>query len=111
MNVIVRNKRTNNYYEKSIKVKELWYKAPSDELLEDYEKLKRRHFNRAMTLARSKLRASEIKQRNKLSAMGVNADGEIASPTAPTIQSNPTPVITAESQANTQSAINSILNS
>jgi hypothetical protein len=108
MNVVVKNTKTNRYYEKTIKIKELWYNAPSEELLEEYEKRKRRHFNQAMAMARSKLRASELKQRNKLSAAGVNPDGDAAA--VQSIPQNPAPVMTAQSQQATRSAIDSIIN-
>jgi hypothetical protein len=110
MNVVVRNMRTEQLYEKTIKIKELWYNAPSEQLLEDYEKLKRRHFNRALAMSRAKLQAVDMKQRNKLSATGINPDGEDGTPQTP-IPQNPAPANTPSTHQETQNAINSILNS
>jgi hypothetical protein len=86
MDVIVRNNRTKKCYEKTIKIKELWLNAPSEELLEDYEKLKRKHFNSAMAASKARLKFQEIKERNKMSSQGVDTGTE------ETIPQNPAPI-------------------
>lgn len=72
MNVMVRNTKTGQLFEKTVKVKELWYHAPSEEIIEAYEQRKRRHFNQALTAARAKIRATETKTRNKMQMMGID---------------------------------------
>ncbi len=103
MDVVVRNTRTRKCYEKTIKVKELWYNAPSDELLESYESLKRKHFNAAMAASKARLKFLEMKETNKMASVGI---GNI---TAPPILANPA-VSSPEVQAQTQNTIVSILN-
>lgn len=102
MDVVVRNNRTGKCYEKTIKVTELWYNAPSQQLLDDYEQMKKKHFNAAMSASRARLRHLEIKERNKMAASGMNPESQI-----PT---NPTPANTPEVQARNQNALLSIMN-
>lgn len=104
MDVVVRNKRTMKCYEKTIKVKELWYNAPSDELLEEYEKMKRSHFNSAMAASKSRLKLLEMKERNKMVSAGLET------PTQPTIPQNPSPSVSPAVQARSNDTIVSILN-
>jgi len=103
MDVVVRNKRTMKCYEKTIKVKELWYCAPSSELLEEYEKLKRSHFNAAMAASKARLRFHEMKERNKMISAGIESQP------VPTTAANP-PSASPEIQAQSQNTIVSILN-
>ena len=108
LDVVVKNLNSGTFYEKTIKVKELWYNAPSEEMLTEYEKLKRKHFNKTMRETRARLRAVEMKERNKLSAAGCNLDGE--EPNEPIPQNPPIPN-TPQTQQATQSAMDHILNS
>jgi len=101
VDVIVRNNRTGTLYEKSIKVKELWFNAPSEDLLKAYDLRKRAHFNKVMRETSATLRAREIKEKNKQMKVGVNPDE------VPHIQLNPAP---AAASAATNSAIATILN-
>jgi hypothetical protein len=105
MDVVVRNKKTMKCYEKTIKVKELWYNAPSDELLEEYEKLKRSHFNAAMAASKSRLKFLEMKERNKMASAGVEQAQHVQD-----FRPNPAVVVSPEVQARSQDTIVSILN-
>lgn len=81
MDVIVRNKRTNKLYEKHLKIPELWYDAPSKELLKEYEIIKNRHFNAAMDSAKQRILAREQKDKKKMALDGVSlVDSKGATP-------------------------------
>lgn len=102
MDVVVRNNRTMKRYEKTIKITELWYKAPSQELLDQYEEMKKKHFNAAMAASRARLRHQEMKERNKIASTGIEQ------PEA--IPKNPAPVMTPEVQDMSNNAILNIMN-
>lgn len=106
MDVVVRNKRTMKCYEKTIKVKELWYNAPSQELLDDYEVLKRKHFNSAMAQSKARLKMVEMKEKNKMASVGIET-GMMAPPQ--NIQQNPA-VASPEAQQRSNDTIVNILN-
>lgn len=69
----IRNRTTGECYEKTVKIPKVWFKAPSDKLLDEYEQLKNKHFGRSLTKATDRIRAAETKERAK-SGMGDAAD-------------------------------------
>lgn len=104
MDVVVKNNRTGQCYEKTIKITELWYNAPSQEMLDQYEEMKKKHFHAAMAASRARLRHQEMKERNKMISSGAAPMTELA------ISPNPLPANTPEVQAQTQNALMSIMN-
>jgi len=104
MDVVVRNKNTGKCYEKTIKVKEIWTNSPSEELLTEYEKMKRKHFDSAMAASKQRLKFQEMKEKNKMASAGVEA------PPEPAIPANPAPAVSPAVQQQSQNTIISILN-
>jgi len=111
MDVVIRNKRTMKCYEKTIKIKELWCQSPSTELLDDYERLKRRHFDAAMAASKQRLKFQEMKEKNKMSSMGVESAPTQPIPQNPSNPINPAnPINTIEVQQQSSNTIVTILN-
>jgi hypothetical protein len=103
MDVVVRNNRTGKCYEKTIKITELWYNAPSQELLDSYEEVKKKHFNAAMAASRARLRHMEMKERNKMGKeSGAYESGQLPQ--------NPVPLNVPEVQERSASTISAIIN-
>jgi len=65
----IRNKTTDECYEKVIKIPKVWFKAPSDELLDDYEVLKNKHFGKSLGKAMDRIKQAEDKERKKYGDM------------------------------------------
>ena len=61
----IHNKTTHEYYEKTVKIPKIWFNAPSDKLLDEYEQLKNRHFSRALTKAMDRVKYADEKERQK----------------------------------------------
>jgi len=68
----IRNNTTGEIYEKTVKIPKIWFNAPSDKLLREYEVLKNKHFGRALTKAMDRVKMADDKQRKK---MGDSGDG------------------------------------
>jgi len=114
MDVIIRNNTTQKYYEKSVKIKELWYKSPAAELLEQYEAVKKRHFNSALLAARNRLKMRDLKDNQK----AMQAEGKIPTGITPDpdsqapigVKAHTPPVsVTPEMQAASLTLINKII--
>jgi hypothetical protein len=61
----IRNNTTGECYEKVVKVPKVWFNAPSDKLLDEYEQLKNKHFGHSLTKATDRIRAAESKSNAK----------------------------------------------
>lgn len=103
MPVIVRNMRTGHYYEKSMKIRELWYQAPSKELLKEYEERKRQHFEAALHVVKQKLKAKDEKDRRR-TILTTGIDTGAAAPALPAA-----PVLPAGVEAKSKTLIESII--
>jgi hypothetical protein len=66
----IRNRTTGECYEKVIKIPKVWFKAPSDELLNEYEALKNKHFGRSLDKSMDRIKQAEEKQRQKYGSSG-----------------------------------------
>jgi hypothetical protein len=103
MELIIKNNTTGQFYEKTVKVRELWYKAPSKELLEDYETRKKEHFDRTMHSVKQRLKAKDEKDRRRM-IMTTGIDPDMTTP----VQSA-SPELPAGAEAASQNIINSII--
>jgi hypothetical protein len=61
----IRNRTTGQCYEKVVKIPKLWFKAPSQGLLDEYEQLKNKHFGKSLGKAMDRIKRAEDKERNK----------------------------------------------
>jgi hypothetical protein len=62
---MIRNNTTGERYEKIIKIPKVWFNAPSNEMLDEYEQLKDRHFGRSLDKAMDRIQKAEDKERKK----------------------------------------------
>lgn len=68
----VHNKTSGEYYEKVVKVPKVWFKAPSNALLDEYESLKNKHFGRSLAKAMERIKMAEDKERKKMGSFGTD---------------------------------------
>jgi hypothetical protein len=61
----IHNKTSGEYYEKTVKIPKIWFKAPSNALLDEYESLKNKHFGRSLMKAMDRIKRAEDNERKK----------------------------------------------
>jgi hypothetical protein len=66
----IRNRATGECYEKVVKIPKIWFKAPSEGLLDEYEQLKNRHFSKSLGKAMDRIKMAEEKDRQKYGSSG-----------------------------------------
>jgi hypothetical protein len=72
----IHNKTSGEYYEKVVKIPKIWFKAPSNGLLDEYESLKNKHFSRSLTKAMDRIKMAEDKERKKMGSSGEDGDAQ-----------------------------------
>lgn len=107
MNVVIRNKRTGQLYEKNIQIRELWYQSPSEDILEEYEKRKKRHFDSTYKKTLGKLKLKDQMEKNKMQMGGIDSGDENETPQKQTANA---PAVTI-SDTTTQEVVNEIVHS
>jgi hypothetical protein len=68
----IRNRTTGECYEKVVKIPKIWFKAPSEGLLDEYEQLKNKHFGKSLGKAMDRIKNAEDKERKKYGSSGTD---------------------------------------
>lgn len=72
----IRNRTTGQCYEKVVKIPKVWFKAPSNGLLDEYEQLKNKHFGKSLGKAMDRIKAADDKERKKSGGVDYSLDGD-----------------------------------